>query len=233
MGLLKKQAEESEAEDAPVPARGEFGSGFDLLTRKVQQSKDRFENAKKRFTPTLWMKDGESRIVRFIDLKPVLVYEHTLRGDNNRFNSFTCRVKVTEADGVGEQGVCPFCDNAFKKSLRAVFNVIDRSEWKDKQNKTHRNEVVFLKANMELATQLKGLAARGKLESHEIEISRTGEGKNTHYQALPVDEPSKMSVEDRQKKRMSISEKLAPISASEMEKMLGGGGGGGRREDQD
>lgn len=198
-----------------------MGSGFDLLNTKVQQQKQRFEDAKKRFVPTVWMKDGESKVMRFIDMKPILVYEHTIRDDRGKFQTYTCRTPVT-ADESTSVGVCPLCDNDFKRSLRGVFNVIDRAGYVDRKGKKKGvGEVVLLKANTDLASQLKGLAERGKLATHDIEITRTGEGKDTRYQALPVDEATRMSVADKQKKRMVISEKLKPMSIEEMKKLLG------------
>jgi hypothetical protein len=112
------------------------------------------------------MKPEESKRVIFIDDSPVMVEEHQVWEDG-RPKFFTC-LKMFEEP-------CPLCRRKHRPSSVGYYTIIDRSEWKDRQGKSHKNERKLFGAKMKALRKLRRLSKEcGGLIGVEFKIYRDG-----------------------------------------------------------
>lgn len=124
--------------------------------QKIRQSARRFFVTKER----------RSADVVFLDDRFVKIKEHA-RYVNNRSYFFTCS---------GLANGCSFCHEGYKAHDTFFFSIIDRTQWKDKNNNVHENERKILALNTEQAKTLKDKAANwGGLAGRAVRITRTGD----------------------------------------------------------
>lgn len=161
---------------APVKSGGNgwLTRGSDDIASEVANA--RF-NSKKSFAPELYFKDGESKTIRFRSNEPIGLF----RQYNVRINGKWQRITAPPAgsrDLMREQGL-----NA---SLKALYEVVDRTGYTDKQGKKFKDVPRFFVASIRIYEQLELIRKkRGNLTSMDIEISRSGSSTSTTYSCLP------------------------------------------------
>jgi len=127
--------------------------------------------------PEVWLQDGEEKKLRFRDQTPILIWRYSVR-IGKQWRQFT-KPGPDEIDLFdSELGLRP--------SLKAVYEVIDKKGYVDKNGKRLRNLARFFVANTRLYEILKNFGnKRGPITEYDIEISRTGTRRNTVYSAIP------------------------------------------------
>ena len=146
---MKKKKKNTSSDKPLKKKKKKSGGGFmspDQLNKQISRNKKKREQAEKTRVPTFWMKDGEIKYIRFLHDEPVCMNVHTLR-QGKYFADYTCRALVDE-DG------CPLCEAGYNASGKAVYNIIDRTEYKDRKGKMHKNEVKLLKAGTRIFNQI-------------------------------------------------------------------------------
>jgi hypothetical protein len=144
--------------------------GYDAFAEKEKEAEERQKNFVNRF----WLPADSSTRIVFLDDNPPIIEEHQLQIDGDWRNWVTCLRMVGDS--------CPVCDNLDSKAYTVGFyTVLDMSEWKDKQGKTHKNEMKLFPAKFKTLQVLKRLSAkRGSLEGCVFDVSRsTSDAPNT------------------------------------------------------
>ena len=134
-----------------------------------------------RRAPELWVPDGQSRLVRFIDDEPIASFKVYKMKHNGKWRTF-----VAPASGQTDLF-------ATAMSLRAtrvfLFRVIDINGYKDKEGKEHKNQGRFLVASNRIFDTIQMMAEdnsdAGKLSEYNVKIRRSGTGTNTTYNYMP------------------------------------------------
>lgn len=100
------------------------------------RSQEIVEDREKSFGPRrVWLKEGTSAKLTFLDSEGFYFYEHNLYLNGRWTNWFTCRRDFDE---------CPICDSGKHPSYVCVYTVIDHSEYVDKKGVVHKNEKKLL-----------------------------------------------------------------------------------------
>ena len=129
--------------------------------------------------PEFWVKDGESRLVRFVDSDAVVSFECYRFKYNGRWSRFT-RPRPGKPDLF-----------ASKLGLRPqrvfVFRLIDIDGYTDRRGKKMTNLPRFFVVSNRLYDQLQMLASEvgEDLNEFNIKVSRTGQGRDTTYLFIP------------------------------------------------
>lgn len=187
-----------------------FKQGYEAVEDYSEELEAKRENAKNftPFVPNLMLRDGESKVIRFITQEPLTFKEHylpTAKGSKFR----TCLEGTVDLDGNRVQ--CPFCSAGNKPSFRGAFVVIDRTEdsWVNKDGETVKatNQVKIFKQGIKVLKVLNKMHEKGRLDGWDIEISRTGGGTDTQYNFIP-EEQFELSAEDAEKVALFQGDKI-------------------------
>ena len=186
----EEEEEEEEEEDEDDDATEGAADGWMFSGKKAD--KKIAENAANMgvFVPTLWMKDGETRKVRFHSAKPIaMILQHSLpRVGKKGFDSFTCPGKK-----------CDVCKAGQFPSAKFIHDVTNLTPWKDKNGKKHLLSSQFMelsnKREKPLTRLLATLEKQGGVSKHIIEVARDGEGSATTWSFTPVEKKSKTEAE--------------------------------------
>ena len=122
-------------------------------------------------TRRFWIKEGsaEKKVV-FLSAEPFNFYEHQLKLGGNWRNFETC-IKQIEDRG------CPLDATDYGPYYVGAFTVVDRSEWKDRDGKVHKNTKSLLMAKPEMLRKLKLKAKKygenDSLFGCEFDVSRS------------------------------------------------------------
>lgn len=166
--------------------------------------------------PEVWLKDGESRTLRFRDSDPIgCFFTYSIRVDG-KFRQFTVPP---------EDSVDLFKENVrdLRQNFRALYEVIDKEGYfSKKKNKQIRNVPRFFLANGKVHKLLETLREkRGSLTDFDIEITRVGEGTQTQYQLIPQDREPLDSRVAQQPRIAGEAEKFyRPLSEAEQRVIL-------------
>lgn len=213
---LKAPATKAVASNAASPAANLGGSGW--LTRGSENIAAAVATAKaqssKKFAPEFYLKDGESRTVRFRSSDPIGIF----RQYSLRVNGKWVRLTAPEAgarDLMREAGL-----NA---GMKALYEIIDRTGYTDKKTGKHVKDTPrFFVANMRLHEQLETIKKkRGNLTGFDIEISRSGSGTQTTYTCLP-ELPSVFNTASIPVLRKDAEKYYAPPSLEEQKALMNG-----------
>jgi len=186
-------------------------AGMDLF---LQEDEERKEKAKKRQEesrfPSLYFKNGDTYLCRFIGgVNPIPFYKHTY--EEGRAN-FICPSK----------GACPMCLAGNSPSLRGMFAVLVRNF----PEKDAEYKVIGTKEQV-ARLELSATAVMAFGESHkemdftnkDVNIKRTGEGKNTNYLFFPKG-VTKLTDKEKKLELPNWEEFLTPASPEDMRKYL-------------
>lgn len=136
--------------------------------------------------PEIWFMDGDEKILRFRHADCIgVLFAYNLK-IGKRFVSAT-KPADNETD--------LFADEGYKAQFRAIYEVIDKTGYVSKDGKKVKNVARFyVVGHRQHAMIQKIKEKRGDLNKYDIEVSRTGSGKQTSYSYLPSD-PEPMPLE--------------------------------------
>jgi hypothetical protein len=134
-----------------------------------------------RRAPELWVPDGESRTVRFIDDEPIASFKVYKMKHNGKWRTF-----VAPAPGQTDL----FATAMGLKATRIfLFRVIDIDGYKNKEGKEFKNQPRFLCASTRIFDNIQMMAEdnadAGNLSDYNVRIRRSGTGTNTTYNYMP------------------------------------------------
>lgn len=161
-------------------------------------------------TPELWVKPGESRIIRFRSSEPVGIFEYSVPGPNDRFFKFTCPAEGEPDLFSSELGLRP--------SYVAIYEVFDVSGYVSKKSGKRIAYVPkFLKISGKWEEQLKNLRKDygGKLTGRDMKYRRTGAGKDSVYVFTPLE---KSSIPEQYQGQLFLMDEVAKYYAPLSEK---------------
>lgn len=172
----------------------------------------------------VWLPEGKSAKLTFLDSDGFFFYEHQLKLNGRWTNWFTCRKDFDE---------CPICDDGKTPSYVCVYTVIDHSEYTDKTGVVHKNQKKLLvtKSGVQPKLARRKEALEGDLTYAVIQFSRdkreeasTGEDiefckRFTKEQVLKF-KPEGVSDEDFLKP-FDYMKLFAPKPVEELRKVVG------------
>lgn len=162
-----------------------------------------------KFTPEFYLTDKEPEaIIRVLDFGEVVV----VRTHNVQVKGYW---KQLTCPGPSQ---CPLCDVDLYRGTRYVVNVIDRREVQRK-GKVYKDQVKVWMMALSLFQTLSKVNDKYGCADYELEVSRTGKGKNVSYNIFPHDE-KELSAEDENRKLIDLFKFLAPKSRAELEKFV-------------
>jgi hypothetical protein len=125
--------------------------------------------------PEFWVRDGESRLTRFVDDDAIVSFEAYRFKHNGRWSRFT-RPRPGKPDLFASK-------LGLKPSRCFVFRLIDIDGYKDRQGKQHTNLARFFVVSNRLYDQIQLVVQETgeDLNEFNIKISRTGQGRDTSY----------------------------------------------------
>lgn len=169
---------------------------------------------KKQFVPFVWIPDGESRELIFVDRAPFTYESHTVR-IGGKFRSYTC-----------PQVSCALCESGQRKTRRAAFRVVNLTPWKDKKGEEHANTPQVLSLAGTYYLLLEDEAKESGVDSFEnvkFKLRRRGNGIHTTYTPKFLGSgnlsKSEQRAVERCKSELSLRELLAPPSRAVAENM--------------
>jgi hypothetical protein len=181
--------------------------------------------------PELWIPDGESRLVRYVDNEPIASFKRYSFKHNGKWRQF-----VAPPEGKTDL----FASQLGLKAQRVfLFRVIDINGYKDKKKgKTYRNlprfQVASTRAFDQITMMSEENADAGELNEYNVKISRSGTGTSTSYLYMPRP-VEKMTPE--MKKAIAQFPKFTdyykPLSRAQQEAIVAAHGGGSSNEDED
>lgn len=171
------------------------------------------------FIPEMWLKDGESKLVRFRHHAGeagciASFWTYSFMTKDKRYH------KVTQPEE-GEPDL--FADEGLRPSLCFLYEVIDINGFKDRNQKKIRNAPRFLRANNKMHEQLKRIAMKkgGRLDEQDIEITRFGSKAATTYMFEPQDkEPMSFDMKKAEKLSPKVPDLFKPPTESEQRSLL-------------
>jgi hypothetical protein len=189
----------------PDNANGWLTKGADNIAAQVEKVR---LSAGRKFAPEVFIKDGESKVLRFRTDEPIGLLRRYQVKINGKWQSVTAPAEGTP-DPLREAGLKP--------ALRALYEVIDVDGYTDKKGKQHRMEARFFVANIKVHEQLETIRKKkGGLSKFNIEVSRSGSGTSTTYTLLPED-PGPLAGADRvQSIRKDVPNYYAPPPIAEL-----------------
>jgi len=183
--------------------------------------------------PRLFIKDGQTKLVRFRDNTQITgIYYHSLKIDG-RWRYFVC----SEGTEIPEDRPvrCAFCAAGIGRSVRAVYEVIDREEWEDKQGVKHCHTPRLFEVTQKLHANIQHIAKKGRLTDRDVEITRNGV-QQAQYMVLPDDEPSPLvppGVEEPPRLMDKLGEFYTPLSKAEQQAAIAQSGVNGNVAEQE
>lgn len=181
--------------------------------------------------PELWIPDGESRLVRYVDDEPIASFKRYSFKHNGKWRQF-----VAPPEGKTDL----FATQLGLKAQRVfLFRVIDINGYKDKKKgKTYRNLARFQVASTRAFDQISMMSEEnsdaGALNEYNVKISRSGTGTNTTYLYMPR-QVEKLTPE--MKKAIDTFPKFTdyykPLSRQQQEAIVASHGGGNNSDDDD
>lgn len=148
-------------------------------TKFKRMSKDAKMEGKR--APELWIPDGKSRLVRYIDEEPIVamrIYRVKVKGK--------WRMYVAPAPGKTDLFASVL---ELRSSTAFLYRVIDINGYTDKKGKEHKNLPRFQIASTRAFDQITMMAEEnsdaGALNDYNVKISRTGTGTSTTYMYMP------------------------------------------------
>lgn len=190
------EAEEPKAKSAPAGKPSTVAAWMKTgneLTHELQ-------NAGKKFAPTFFVPDGESKVVRFRDSQPVCgIYMYSVH-DGKRWNKVT---QPTEDD--------LFAQNGRRPGFYLIYELLDREGYKSKKDgKMHTDVPKFWLVSEPVHKQLQYIASkRGKLTDVDFEIHREG-----------FKRPAYTLTEDKSKPALSSAAKSQPMLSKDVAKFF-------------
>lgn len=183
--------------------KGSENIAAEVASAKVQSSK--------KFAPELYLKDGESRTIRFRSNEPIGLFRQYSVRINGKWTRLTAP-PAGSRDLMREAGL-----NA---GLKALYEVIDRTGYTDKQGKKQKDVPRFFVASLRIHEQLETIRKkRGNLTTFDIEISRSGSSTSTTYVCLP-ELPSKFDTSKIPLLRKDAEKFYGPPSLEEQKAIM-------------
>lgn len=150
-------------------------------------------------TEYFYLEDGKSATVRFLQDKPLCVFEHRVKvGDKHR--TLTC------LEGTGE--ACPLCEANIPKTFKGYYSIMQ-----DGQVKQYKVGVTVLK------TLDKFFGKYNTLKDRTYEISRVGGGLKTTYTFAP-DDKAPFSDKEKDAKLIDFEKILAPKTRAQVQGIM-------------
>jgi len=183
--------------------------------------------------PRLFIKDGQTKLVRFRDNTQITgIYYHSLKIEG-RWRYFVCSegTEIPEDRPVN----CAFCAAGIGRSVRAVYEVIDREEWTDKQGVTHSHTPRLFEVTQKLHANIQHIAKKGMLTDRDVEITRNGV-QQAQYIVLPDPEPTPevpSGVDVPPRLRDKLAEFYTPLTKAEQQAAIAQSGVNGNVAEQE
>jgi len=183
--------------------------------------------------PRLFIKDGQTKLVRFRDNTQITgIYYHSLKIEG-RWRYFVCSegTEIPEDRPVN----CAFCAAGIGRSVRAVYEVIDREEWTDKQGVTHSHTPRLFEVTQKLHANIQHIAKKGMLTDRDVEITRNGV-QQAQYIVLPDPEPTPEvpnGVDVPPRLRDKLADFYTPLSKAEQQAAIAQSGVNGNVAEQE
>lgn len=150
-------------------------------------------------TEYFYLEDGKSATVRFLQDKPLCVFEHRVKvGEKHR--TLTC------LEGTGE--VCPLCEANIPKTFKGYYSIMQ-----DGMVKQYKVGVTVLK------TLDKFFGKYNTLKDRTYEISRVGGGLKTTYTFAP-DDKAPFSEAEKAAKLIDFEKILAPKTRTQIQGIM-------------
>lgn len=169
-----------------------------------------------RGTRELWVKENEKVTIRFRCSEPLASFERYRFKSNGRW------AQATKPQG----GIDLFAKNGLRASRVFVYEVLDRSGYKNKKTgKVIRNSPRFYVVGARIYEQIQALRQAtpdGKLTKFDIIVSRSGTGTQTAYMFIPQ-APSPLPEEAKQQPRLAEewATTFAPPTEAEQRAYMG------------
>lgn len=164
--------------------------------------------------PEFWLKDGESRTIRFRKSNPIASFGQYSVRVNGRWRRVT---KPAE----GDKDL--FEEKGLLAQYRAIYEIVDRTGYIDKNKKRVKDRVCFFSVPMKIYEQIEKIREkRGGLIDRDYEITKTGSGKTSSMMMMPEDEsPMPSKLKELPSLRKDIMKYYAPPSLKEQKVLLG------------
>jgi len=209
-------AEQTQAPAAPSGDQPSYLLNADQLKKALDKQAEAAQNASTSYVPRLYLKDGDSKTVRFRDNTHITgVYYHAIQ-IKGRWFYFVCGegVEVPDAEAV----TCAFCAAGVNRSVRAVYEVIDRTEWTSKKDgQTHCHTPRLFETTQKLHQNIQKFADKGLLTGRDFEITRNGVQQAQYVLVPDMEEspevPDGMDIPPRL--RDNLGEFYKPLSQAE------------------
>lgn len=187
----KKKLYEEEDESSSKKANSSIGSWAETDPDKFNQLAEDSKRDSKR-PPEMWVPDGQSRALRFIDNEPVAAFSVYRFKKNGKWVMY---VKPAEGD------VDLFASRlGLKASKVFLYRVIDIDGYTNKKGKTFTNIPRFLRAPIRMFETIRGLKEEiddeTELNKIVVKLRRSGTATNTTYQFLPKS-PTPLTAEQK------------------------------------
>ncbi len=214
--LLKKFKFRDSDKDEDTDEGEESSAPSWLMTTRQQQREAIQEQklASGRRAPEMWLKDGETKKVRFITPEAcACIFRYSIRM-GARFEKFT-KPAQGEVDLFSEE-------LGLRAAFNAIYEVNDYAGYTDKEGKRKRNVRRFFVGSGRVYEMLEVLRKQvGPLNEMDISITRTGQSTNTTYSFIPLGK-SPMAPEIRNQDRLSkkLAEYYKPLTEEEQRVIL-------------
>jgi hypothetical protein len=209
---------------------GKEGRGNAWFSRGEEAAKKARAQAASTFKPELWMYNGETARIIFLDKESFNVHVHSIK-IRGRVRKYTCL-----------RHKCPLCKTNDSR-LVAVYRVLDlrKFEKKDKDgNPVKGSAAPYKEKYYEVGSRLQPVVARlmaaKRLYKKLSELSRDGEGTATTYQLIPIGPIGpklRAKVEAMLTPKLPLETDYAPKPAAELRELAGIFGEGGADDDED
>ena len=177
--------------------------------------------------PELWIRDGEGRLVRYLDEDPVVSFQAYRMQLNGRWQRF-----VRPIDGKPDLFASRL---GLRPSRMFVYRIIDIDGYTDKKGKKFTNLPRFHVVGVRQFEQNRLLVEEHEttLNAQNIKIKRSGSGQNTTYLLIPK-QPSPLTLEMKKAAANfpKWQEFFQPPTTSQQKSMLASIGGGEDDEDK-
>lgn len=198
--------------------KGKKSKGDAWFSRGEEAAKTARAQAASTFKPELWMYDGETAKIVFLDKESFNVHVHSLKV-RGRVRKYTCL-----------RHNCPLC-KVNEARLVAVYRVLDlrKFEKKDKAgNPVKGSAAPYKEKYYEVGARMQPVVARlmskKRLYKKLSELSRDGEGTATTYQLTalgPIGPKLLLKIESMLKPKLELEKDYAPKPASELRELAG------------
>lgn len=166
--------------------------------------KDHIDNVERGRVKNIWMKEGETRILRFIENMPKTAYRHTLKV-GKYWKNYTCLKEL------GQE--CPLCDAGLKRGFRGGYTVIDRTP--DKDGRLPKPEACVFDIPTNSLKLFERCNNKYGLLGRDIEVTRIGSGAQTIYTPQPEDKRA-LTEEESKLEPIDFSKIWKPLTKREL-----------------